>query len=154
MAAWQFHTVLVPRASWERAPMPALDAIRGGSEAYWHGLSAREIVAAMSVLGPATPVSWCPGRHMWGAGDGTCVELAMTDRDEIEELRFRIDMRAPQGALVLQTLSLARRLGAVLVTETGAVLEPRLRWFLRAARESRAAAFVDDPRAFLDSSSE
>jgi hypothetical protein len=86
--------------------------------------------------------------QMWGAEESTCLEIRATG-EEVEDLRLRVDMREPRSDVVVKTLAAASKLDLVLVTETGAVVDPTLDSFLDAARQSPAAAFVEDPRAFL-----
>jgi hypothetical protein len=148
MATWQFNCVLVPRRTWQLGPITAESAMLDGSKAFWAGQSAGAVAAELRALGEPKG-TWSPDLSLWGAEDGTCLTLFVAD-DEVEELRLRVDMRGPLGDLLPAIVAVARKLELVLVAETGATVEPRLGWLLKAARASPAAAFVEDPAAFLD----
>jgi hypothetical protein len=149
MATWQFDCILIPRESMGMVPAVAATLLRDGSAHLWREHSREALLENLDALG-APGATWNPGCVMWGAEDGTCLEVAALDA-AIEEVRLRVDMRSPGDDLLRSFLRAAKKVGLLIVTELGDVVEPELDWLLRAAERSVAERFTGGAEGYLNS---
>lgn len=143
MATWQFDVCVLPAGAQvpeeERANL-----LLDGAAKYWKAQDASIVLALLARLGGGTP-SWSPAVHLWGDEQKSCVSLTVSEDGTIEDLRVRVDMRAPHDEPIPRFLEIVRLQGWELVTELGEPVEPVLEQLLKATRGSIAAQYVRDP---------
>lgn len=146
MAIWQFDVCILPST----APHPTR-----GSDGYDR--------APVNSLAAAQAMAWCGERwqrHEWmddffvfGDDQGCRIDVFI-DEDGSAELSARIDLRRAHDNFCLSICQLASELECVLFSpEFWCPIPTDASSLLEAARRSRAARFVMDPRSFLRDSS-
>ena len=95
--------------------------------------------------------SWHADLEVWGVEDGDRVSVLAGE--EPPDVVARFDLRAWNPELYRRFLLFVEGINAhIRDTETGAAVVSSLEAFTRALQESGAARFVQDPRAYLESS--
>jgi hypothetical protein len=117
------------------------------SRDYWRNQRTSEVRTALSALGDGAP-TWSPTSHRWGDENETCIELS-TEDERIDEIRLRVDLRDAEGRHLREICAAVAQLDCLVVTETAQVIAPTVGEILAAARESAAARYVSNPRAYL-----
>ena len=140
MAVWQFDLFLVP-------PSTAIGSFDRDPPSWCRPLP--DFESAFQALLPAGD-SWHYDLQTWGEEDGTRIDLLRPEPSS-REVFVRIDLRAPAGTFIARLLADADAWQARLfLPEAQVVIEPKSELLAGAIRESSAARFVTDPRAFFD----
>ena len=88
-------------------------------------------------------------RTSWGKSDETTFLLSR-DENNIGDLTVRLDLRSLTQDLLKVVEEVGNLLDAVLVTELGSVIDPKIKIILEEMKASKAFRFVSDPRGFFD----
>jgi len=86
-----------------------------------------------NALGEPAPY-WDQTGLMWGTYDGQCLELSCGDCGDIELLKFRIDLRSREIALVERVLAFARQRELLLLNGEAEAIGPSRGELAAAAR--------------------
>jgi hypothetical protein len=143
MAIWQHDLRIIPRDKLaergflygERLPA---NADRGG---WW---SAQEFPPELeSQLQAALPrlAPWAPGWDVYGVEDGNRIDI-LREGAKIEEIKARLDARAPDTGFVESLVTITRFLNGVLLTPDLRVIEPDVYAIQEELAASPATAFV------------
>ena len=93
--------------------------------------------------------SWSDEALMFGDEQGSDFEVWYSEKD-VDSIYFRWDLRSPDLEVLNQIVTLARRLGAYIVSgDRATVVEPDFQAVLSDIRHSSAYRFCQDPQAFL-----
>jgi len=112
------------------------------------GLPADYRLAVAQVLPPGK--SWMRGLEVWGTEEGDRIDV-FTKPGSPPEVLARFDLREWKPAIYEDFLVLVRSVrGQLRTAESGAEVAATFEDFTRTLLESRAARFVQDPRAYLD----
>ena len=152
MAVWQFDLYFFPADILSRrfkilpAKLPS-DVLEDYVD--WPANErAADFSAAISRFLPAAP-SWNADLSVWGSDQGDRVDL-WRDGNSVVSLKARIDVRNLSIDFVRFIAELARNQKCLLLTTSDDLIAASADDVLAALKESAAARFVRDPKAFLD----
>jgi hypothetical protein len=156
MAIWQFRLRLIPEnillTKFEVLPLVIPEVLAEDfpwwSDAQPHAGFERQLDNILPER-----ASWSTSIRMWGQEDGNDANVYYRDdnKNEVEEISFRLDASSIQLELVRDLCQLARRLGCVLITADYELLAPDESMVLLAIHNSTAKKFIDDPVSTLRS---
>lgn len=145
MAVWQCDIRLIPRDA-----RPASTSASGLTGA-WAGADLVESYRdRLSEAGASRAASWSPRLEMWGSQEGDRVDVFRSKEGAVSSVLVRFDMRRPRRRFIEAVADVASANSCVGIDESGQRVEATVEAFVAAMRASRAARFVEDPRAFLD----
>jgi hypothetical protein len=150
MALWQFSFSPIPAA---KANIGGVDVIYLGPEALDGidlDLSPNDLEPLFSAFDALLPEkrSWSDSLRIWGDEKAHDIQVSF-DGTRVECIEFRLDVSKPSVALVNGICALARQFGWVLVSRTGAVIQPTPEAVARVIIQSPASKYVSDPQAYL-----
>lgn len=93
--------------------------------------------------------SWSASLRIWGDEKTDDIQVGF-DGQNIEDIRFRLNVADLFLPLVGAICDLSRQFDCVLVTRDGAIIQPNREAVLRTIMQSRAMQFVRDPQRFLE----
>jgi hypothetical protein len=152
MATWQFDLYIVPRE--KLVEVAGVTAQRISQQQFeqtewWEGASLPpHYVQVLTTLLPRAE-SWSPGVEIWGTEDGNRIDVYRSG-GAVQEVRFRIDVRAIDVGVLEAVARFADNAGCALLTEEFEVVPPTLDAMLKEIRNSSAHRFLLDPGAFLE----
>ena len=153
MALWQFSFHLVPRTVLLHSFGVVPCQITGdefASLTSWTQVNREELEGRIGQILPINPDQSFIQMRLWGTFEENRIELIDDDNGACAEIYGRFDLRELKQELVIGVLGFAQAYDALLLTSDLNVIEPRLDCVVQAIMESRAFAFVSDPRGFIE----
>ena len=161
MAVWQYRGELIPElwliAKHGKIPEALdnyittedtnLDAIEDSH--CWRDIDVPDdLLQRVSAIMPQR-TSWTNDAFMFGDDQTSDFEI-WYDQGEVDAIYFRWDLREPDLEVLNQMISLAKSLGAHIVSgDRATVIEPDFYAVLNDVQKSNAYRFCKDPKAFL-----
>jgi hypothetical protein len=151
MAIWQHDLRIVPRDELPGRgfkygePLPE----RADRTSWWSGYVLPDSLAIRlrAILPPVD--SWAPGWDVFGKEDGNRIDM-LREGAEVEEIKARLDARAPDPSFLENLVTIAKFLNGVFLTPDLRVIEPDVYAIQEELATSAAAAFVKGQRDSLD----
>lgn len=152
MAAWQFDLTLIPRekliSMFSRVPEYVSEELEATD--WWEGVEApRDYMASLDALLPKFP-SWHEHLVNWGSENGHRIDCWLNEAGGLQNLFIRIDVSADYTEFARALADLGRRWDClILLYPELELIEPDGSNLIQRVKESRASAFVRDPKLFL-----
>lgn len=93
--------------------------------------------------------SWSNGLRIWGDEQTDDIQVGF-DGQQIEDIRFRLNVADLSLPLIGGICDLARQFDCLLATPDGAIIQPSREAVARVIMQSRAMQYVRDPKRFLE----
>jgi hypothetical protein len=93
--------------------------------------------------------AWDSEQKVWGSDESSDIQV-WYENGRIESIDVRLDLREDISSLLSKVVELAKRLKCYLfIPGAKSIIEPNVFELKKAANESNAAKFVEDPEGFL-----
>jgi len=150
MALWQFVFDLIPSSAAAVSGVVAARMNRDQLDAIELNFSKQTIDAIFERVGAmlSEKQSWAPDLRIWGNEKTDDVQISIRGT-AIEHVQFRLDVSDLSLPLTGSICALARELGCVFATRSGAIIRPHTEALVRAITQSEATQFVSDPEGYL-----
>jgi hypothetical protein len=150
VALWQFKVTLLPRRWLDDGGSLASLIGKDGwdTKVAWKGLESAKLRSRIEGILPCGK-SWHAAVTIWGSEDRSDIQLS-ENRERVEELYVRFDLRQPDMSLFKAIFALAQHCDLAVVDMARKRTVADLNELVRAAAESDAAHFVLDPASFLE----
>lgn len=154
MAIWQFRLDLIPKKALQKkfGNLPiAIPESLAEEFRWWSEVQPPAGFEAWIDAFLHESRSWSPTMRIWGNERGDTGSVCYDDRNKVEWIGFRVDVRELSPAYVNRICELARRLECMLLTTGYQLLAPDDLTILSTIKNSTAQRYLDDPVSTLRS---